>query len=212
MEYILSVRIPFPQTINKVLKREKDRFVAKYGSSYKSEPHITLYLGRYTKQGFSKLIPDLLSLSIKQFSVFLLKPKMTLGKEFQHKFFFVDISNKKELYALHVAVLKLTVRYRSPLLRKKDQQRLRTGLYGKAERNNLSRYGCVHVLQLFEPHITLGEVGVNEKQPALADVQKNLKSIKGARFSVSNFTALLHEKRNNKEGAKLVKEVKIKLL
>ncbi|TSC73667.1 MAG: hypothetical protein G01um101444_488 [Parcubacteria group bacterium Gr01-1014_44] len=41
MEYIVSIRIAFPEEISKVLKHEKGRFVAEYGSSYKSEPHIS---------------------------------------------------------------------------------------------------------------------------------------------------------------------------
>lgn len=212
MEYILSIRISFPQSITKVLKREKNRFIAKYGSAYKSEPHITLYLGRYTKRGFLKLIRDLQSLSIKQFIISLLEPKITREKALHRKLFFVDVSNRKELYALHAAILKTAVRYRSSLLRKKEQERLRKGLYGKVERNNLKRYGYAQALQLFKPHITLGEVDIDAAQPTLANVKNNLRSLRGTKFSVLGFTALLHEKRSSKKDAKLIKEVRIKLL
>ena len=40
-EYTISIRITLPEAISKIIKKEKDRFVAEYGSSYKSEPHIT---------------------------------------------------------------------------------------------------------------------------------------------------------------------------
>jgi hypothetical protein len=41
MEYEVSIRIDFPTNISEALRREKERFVAEYGSGYKSEPHIT---------------------------------------------------------------------------------------------------------------------------------------------------------------------------
>ena len=64
----------------------------------------------------------------------------------------------------------------------------------------------------FEPHITLGAVGINESQPALANVRKNLRSITGARFPVSGFIAMLYEKDSGEKSAQLTRKVTIKLL
>ena len=76
MEYEISIRVTLPAKISKVLKLEKDRFVVEYGSSYKSDPHVTLYLDRYTEDGFPKLIKDLEKLKFEAFTFSLLPPEM----------------------------------------------------------------------------------------------------------------------------------------
>jgi hypothetical protein len=53
----LSIRITLPPDVSEILMREKMRLVDKFGSKYKSAPHITLYLARYTEEGIEKL-PD----------------------------------------------------------------------------------------------------------------------------------------------------------
>lgn len=205
-EYIVSIRITFPEAVSSVLMREKNRFVSEYGSSYKSEPHITLYLARYTPEGFSKLIPDLRNLPLRQLSVSLLDPKVVNQKGLRN-FYIVDISNKEQLQELHAQVLEAAARYRSPLLREKSQKRLEQGLYNDAERENLHRYGSADVLHLFDPHVTLGEVGVGDPQPELADVQENLKQIVGEEIAVSSLAVFFHRKRYGEEKAALVEEV-----
>jgi 2'-5' RNA ligase len=209
-EYIVSIRITFPEKISAVLKQEKDRFVREYGSGYTSEPHITLYIGRYTEEGFSKLIRDLQELSIEPFTISLLKPKVTLEGS-HHNFYVVDISNKEQLRELHAKVLEIAVRYRSTDLREKDRQRLEQKLYGNAECENLNRYGYARVLQLFEPHITLGEIDIDDPQPELADVQKNLKEIEGEKIVVSNLTVFFHGRKQGEGQAKLLAEVTVPL-
>jgi 2'-5' RNA ligase len=209
MEYIVSIQVPFPEKISKVLKQEKDRFVAKYGSSYKSEPHITLWLGRYTKEGFLKLIPDLQELSLKSFTISLLKPEVIKEGGLHRHLYIIDASNKEQLRALHKEISKIAVRYRSPLLREKDQKRLRAGLYGTEERQNLDSYGYARALQSFEPHITLGEIDVNDPQPVLKDIQKNLEQIEGEEIIVSQIVVVFHGKESGDEKAKLIEEVAI---
>jgi len=104
MEYILTIQIRFPLRVEKVLKQEKNRFVKIYGSGYRSEPHITLYLGRYTKPGFHKLIPALQKIEEKRFTISLQKPESVIKKK-GRKFFFVGIANNKKLSLLHKKVL-----------------------------------------------------------------------------------------------------------
>src|SRR3989344_1100416 len=74
-EYVVSIRINLPENITAILQKEKERFVAEYGSSYKSDPHITLCLDRYTEEGFPRLIHDLRELQIEPFTISLLKPE-----------------------------------------------------------------------------------------------------------------------------------------
>lgn len=207
-EYIVSIRITFPEKISVVLKQEKDRFVREYGSGYTSSPHITLYLGRYTEDGFPELIEDLRKLPMKPFAISLLKPKV-IREGSQHNLYIVDVSNKEHLRELHARVLEIAIRYRSPLLRAKDQQRLDQGLYGNIERENLNRYGHARVLHLFEPHITLGEVGTDDPQPEFADIKNNLTQIEGAKVVVSHLAVFFHRKEKDEEKATLIEEVTI---
>src|SRR3989344_1032472 len=100
-EYEVSIRIDFPADISEALRREKERFVAEYGSGYKSEPHITLYLDRYTEEGFSQLIHDLKELNFEPFTITLLDVKVDLEPDRHRNLYVVDISNKEQLRQLH---------------------------------------------------------------------------------------------------------------
>jgi 2'-5' RNA ligase len=211
MEYILTVRVSLPQRIREVIAREKNKFVRQYGSSYTSEPHITLYLGRYTKQGFRRFVQDAHLISIRPFTIALRKPKAELNKSLKRRFFFLDVSGKEKLYILHLAVLRIAARYRSPLIRTKDQKRLRKRLYDKRERSNLHTYGYAHVLDLFKPHITLGEVEFGKLQPGIASVRKSLRSLQKRTFLVSNIVAILYQKESKEKSAKTIRKTTIRL-
>ena len=211
MEYILTIRIPLPLKVKKVISREKKRLVTKYGSGYESEPHITLYLGRYSKSGFSRLVEYIETVSIKSFNISLLNPGVTMSKNRSTKFFFLDVSSKKQIHDLHTRVLKAVALYRGSLLRRKDQNRVRQGLFSKKEVSNLNKYGYARVLKLFSPHITLGEVGTDRAGPKLSDLRKNLASIKGVNFAVDRIVLMLYEKESEKIKARLLEKSVLKL-
>jgi 2'-5' RNA ligase len=211
MEYLLTIRIDLPSSIAKVIRREKLRFVTRYGSSYKSEPHITLYLGRSTKTGFPKLVRALRQLPLRQGAVSVRAPRTVIKGRPQRKSFFVAISNAETLRALHAAILPTAARFRSAYLRRKDQVRLRKGLLGAEELRNLRRYGYADVLRLFEPHITIGRVDAADPRPKLAEVRKNLKPIEGKMLPVSTLTVLLYAKKSPTEAAKEIERTKIEL-
>ncbi len=193
-EYVVSIRITLPETVRRVIKKEKDRFASQYGSGYKSEPHVTLYLSRYTKDGFSKVIHDLKELHFKQFTFLLLSPKMVKENGLRRNLYIVDVSNKEQLRELHNTVVNVADRYRSPLLREKEQKHLEQGLYSDSE---------------WYPHISLGEVGIDDAQPELSDIEKNLRQIRGEEIVVLNLTVFFHGRERGEEEAKLVKEVLI---
>ena len=210
MEYIVSIRINLPETIGKIIKQEKDRFVKDYSSSYKSDPHITLYLSSYTEEGFPKLIQDLNSITTKSFS-FSLKKATVIPEGLGHELYIIDVTNKEDLLKLHTEVLKLASAHRSPIIRQKDLDRLSKGFYSQAERENLEKYGHSRALSLFEPHITLGEIPMGTNKPNLEQVQNNLSTIEGVEIRVSSITVYFHLKEEETKPAKLIKEVTIPL-
>jgi hypothetical protein len=191
-EYTVSIRITLPDKINTILKKEKNRFVAEYGSSYKSEPHITLYLNRYTEEGFPKLISDLKELSLEPFSFTLLDPIMNQGDRNHYN---VDVSNKTALEEIHLAVKSVASKYQSRLLRKKDQERVERGI----DLNSIK----------WIPHITIGAVVSTSSQPDLNDIKNNIREIIGENVLISDFTVFFYVKKVGAETAESLAEVKI---
>jgi len=209
MEYEVSIRIDFPADIRETLRREKERFVAEYGSGYKSEPHITLYLDRYTEEGFSQLIRDLKELHIKPVVITLLEAKVNLGLNRHRNLYIVDISNKEQLQQLHDKIQEIAVRYHSPLMREKTRKQLeRQGVVTDGKRENLPN--SWRDAQTFDPHITLGEIDLDARQPDLAEVQENIKDLKGAEITISSFSVALYGKQSGEEKFKLIEKVIIR--
>lgn len=210
MEYEISIRITFPEKISQVLKLEKDRFVTEYGSGYKSEPHITLYLDRYTKEGFPKLLGTLRELQVKPFTISLLEPKVRFEEGRHRNLYVMDISNKEQLQELYTKISEMAIPYRSPLLREKTRQRLeRQGIHTDGTRKSLDMQENTRATESFSPHITLGEIDLDKPQADIVEVQKNLKQIKGEEIVVSSIAIFLYEKESGAEKAKLIDKVKI---
>ncbi len=206
MEYIISIRINLPEEIIAVIKKEKQDFNAKYGGGYHSDPHITLYLSSYTKEGFSKLLKDLNLTSFHPFTISLLTPTL-LQEGTRRKLFVVDISNKEQFYALHTKVLEVARQYRSPRYRDKDQERLDQGLYSDEEKKNLARCGYARSYALFEPHITIGEVPPDIDPQDLENICSRLKQIEGEQILIKAMVIYLHRKENTKTKAIMLEEV-----
>ena len=206
-EYEISIRIDFPADINKAILKEKERFVAEYGSPYKSEPHITLYLDRYTEEGFSLLIHDLKELHMEHFSVTLLDVKRNLDQDLHRNLYVVDISNKKRVRQLHNKKQGIAVKYHSPFLREKVRKQLeKQGVVTNGKRENLPSRP-----KDFDPHITLGEVDLSAQQPDLAEVQENVKDLNGVKILVSSFSAALYGKETGEEKFKLIEKTIVPL-
>ena len=208
MEYEVSIRIDFPADISEALRREKERFVAEYGSGYKSEPHITLYLDRYTEEGFSRLIHDLKELNLEPFTITLLEARANLEPNRHRNLYIVDLLNKEQLKQLHDKIQEIAVRYHSPFLREKTRKQLeRQGVVTDGKRENLPSSG--KDAQTFDPHITLGEVDLDARQPDLVEVRENIKNLKGAKITISSFSAALYGKQNSEEKFKMIEKVVI---
>lgn len=194
MEYAeISIRVTLPEDINEVLLREKNRFVSEYGSTLKSAPHITLYLGRYTDEGFHQLMEGLKELALEPTSFLILGLKVILGEHSNS--YEVDVSNHEELAALHTKVSEVASRYQSPLLRERDQKRLEKGI----PLNNGS----------WTPHISLGSTLVDGPQPNREEVEQNIKSVVGRQVDVSSMTVFFYGKKKGEEKNKIVEEIKV---
>jgi len=206
IEFSISIRVTFPDEITSVLKQEKERFIAQYGSSYKSEPHITLYLDRYTEDGYPKLLKELEGLQVKPFVVSLLPPKIRIENDRHRNLYIMDVSNKQELQHLHEQITAIAIPYQSRFLREKTIQRFeKQGIHTDGARESLKAYNMDE--EAFDPHITLGEIDFDKPQADIAEVEKNLKSIEGKEITVSSVAIFAYKKEANEEKAKLIDEV-----
>ncbi|MEX2010522.1 MAG: 2'-5' RNA ligase family protein [Parcubacteria group bacterium] len=190
----VSIRITLPKEINSVLMKEKKRFVSEYGSSYKSEPHITLYLGRYTEEGFPKLIADLKKISFEPVTFSLLGLKMNKGEH--NNVYVVDVSNKTQLSELHVRVSEIASKYQSHLLREKEQQRRGEGIFLEPSP--------------FVPHITLGGIPLDATQPNIKEVRMNIKDAMGKEIHVGDMTVFYYGYKNKGDKSEIIEKVVIK--
>ncbi len=192
MDYTeISIRITFPPEIREVIGREKERFVSEYGSKYRSAPHITLYLARYTSHSIPKLVADLKELTFKEFAFELLGPKM--NPKGDRNAYVLDMSNKEQIEALHAQITDAASRYESPLLREADQRRVEEGGPKAAAP--------------WYPHITLGTIPANLLQPNMVEVEENLREIAGKHISVSSVSIFVYSKEKDEQKAKLTEEV-----
>ena len=211
MEYSISIRITFPEEITQVLRSEKERFVNEHGSSYKSEPHVTLYLDRYTAEGYPKLLKGLRALQVRPFVFSLIAPKMKVDKARHRNLYFMDVSNKSQITELHEAISKIAIPYRSPLVRDKTIQQLRSEeIVTDGTRESLKALGISE--EIFDPHITLGEIDFDKPQVNIAILQKDLVAIEGKEISVSSVATFFYKKEDGAEKAQLIEELTVPFL
>ena len=211
MKYDISIRVTFPKEITDVLRREKQRFITEYGSGYKSEPHITLYLDSYTKEGYPKLLGQLRELRVKPFTISLLAPKVRIENNRHRNHYVMDISKKETLCELHEKISKIAIPYRSSFIREKSQKELeRRGIHTDGTRESLKPY-CLPE-ETFDPHITLGEIDFDKPQADIAKSRNNLTTIEGKKITVSGVTVFFYGKEDGAEKAHLIEEITIPFL
>lgn len=194
-----------------VLKHEKQRFITDYGSTYKSEPHITLYLESYTTEGLPKLLEQLRGLRVEPFTISLLEPNIRRTEDHHHNLYVMDVSNKEHLVQLHEIISEIARPYRSPVLREKTGKRLENlGIFTDGLRANLNTQE-LSSLDNFDPHITLGEIDFDKPQADISEVRKNLKPIEGVELTISSIKVFWYGKEGDSEKAKMLEEITIPL-
>lgn len=208
MEYDISIRITFPEEITSVLRKEKQRYIVEYGSSYKSEPHVTLYVDHYTAEGYPHLLDGLRQLDMKLFAISLLSPKVRIENDRHRNLYIMDVTSKPAIYELHEIITKIADPYRSPFIREKKIKELeQRGIHIDGTRAAFEALGIPK--EPFDPHITLGELDFDKPQADIAVSQKNLISIEGKEIIVSGVTVFYYGKGEGDEKAHLIEEITI---
>ena len=123
----------------------------------------------------------------------------------------MDISNKQRLNELHGKISEIAIPYCSPFIREKTQKELeRRGIHTDGTRESLKAYQIPE--EIFDPHITLGEIDFNKPQADIAETQKNLHLVEGKEITISGVTIFWYGKEDDAEKASLLEEVVIPFL
>ncbi len=208
MKCDISIRITFPEDIARILREEKQRYITEYGSGYKSEPHITLYLDSYTEEGYPKMLSELRELRFAPFTIPLLPPRVRVEQDRHRNLYVMEISNKERIHALQKEIARIADPYRSPFIREKTMERLaREGIHIDGTR---ASYEALHrPEEAFDPHITLGEIDFDKPQADIEISKRNLASMEGKEITVSGVSVFFYGKNEGDEKAKLIEEVEI---
>jgi 2'-5' RNA ligase len=182
----VGFRIDAPEII-----RAKKYLANKYGSKYDFAPHITLLLVPYREDAFYKVLPDFEKyfVNLRPFKVkldsLLLTPK--------RRFFSIEIGSEY-VKPIHKDLFKIASKYRAKEIREKDLKRIGEGFYNKEEVANLEKYGIAHSGDLFQCHLSIGDV-----VPENVDLKKVeevllaiLNPIIGTQVSVNEISLILH--------------------
>jgi hypothetical protein len=208
MKYDISIRITFPEDIANALRTEKERFIAEYGSEYKSEPHITVYIDSYTAEGYPKLLDELRKLTMKPFVITLLPPMIRIENDRHRNLYIMDVSNKEMILKLSKSIARIADPYRSPFIREKTWKRLESeGIHTGGTRESFEKLNLVEAD--IDPHITLGEINFDKPQAEIAESQKNLGIIEDKEIVVSSVTVFWYGKDDSAEKASLLEEITI---
>ncbi|MFZ5391144.1 MAG: 2'-5' RNA ligase family protein [Patescibacteria group bacterium] len=160
MENTLGIHINLPSQLVLSIKKAKDRVGLEYWGNYNFDPHITLYLSRFSRKNFSKLVSGLTNLSVRPFKLRI--SSVMFAQEEGGVFCYLSVARSVNLLKLHKLVVNSANGLRENLLRQKDVFKIKKGYYNATQEGYIKKYGYLRVLKFFNPHVTLGQVANNE--------------------------------------------------
>lgn len=202
VNYQLGVYIKLPKEWREKIGTIKQEFSA-YNNIYGQEAHLSLYICALKSiDHFDNFCLDLKNkLYIKSFELTLDKVKM------KNYFYYLDVKPHDILEEIHQRVLFIAQIHREGLIRKKDLERLKTYYYTQKEKLYLKAHGFARVFDLFEPHITLGDLKLTQKKVNINLLQKQIDDIGLKMIQIKSITVAIFEENN---WCKMVKEELIK--
>lgn len=188
LEYHLGIHIPLPRpAIRKIHRlRKVFSFAKKYRSYYRLIPHITLHLARLNPSDFDPLYRSLEGMPKKPFFVSFASLHCDMKTQRVPVFISQKIHRSRSLLFLHEKIVRKTNILRRDLIRAKDLERMKKGMYTKKEIAHIRKYGYLLVMKNFFPHISLGamtgDISFSEKQRVRKIVRKHASVLRGEKF------------------------------
>lgn len=184
----LSIILKLPKDIADLILATKEKTGVYYPNHVTSIPHITLYACAFDEQQYPELVRQLAAIQIAPFEVTIGELSFTKHDKNNNTFVSFGFKNKGTLQELHEQVLAIANPLRGNLIRFKDAERSKKGIFSEEEFATIERYGYQYVNEHFNSHVTIGEV--DEKDSGILETLKDaLREIEGRTFLVDRFYA-----------------------
>ncbi|MDD5040145.1 MAG: DUF1045 domain-containing protein [Patescibacteria group bacterium] len=157
MEKVIGIHLDVSKAASEVIVAAIKKAGIEYPRYYPFAPHLTLYQGRFHAGNYAGLVRQLGALELNAVCLRIQKINVWHNKN-GNAFLSLAVGRTPQILKLHQQVLRPANVLRGTLIRDKDQRLIANGALNRQERQYIERYGSQHVLSLFHPHITLGEV------------------------------------------------------
>lgn len=180
------------RTINKVNNSLVEKYEAKRDFTGSEYPHLNLYDLSVAKPNL-KIISEKIKKIAENQKSFIVRVKEV--DYFPFGLFFLGVGKSSELKNLHRKIVEEIVKLKGECI---DEDYLAPHRkYNQRQKELLVEYGNPHVLDQFQPHITIGHV--KNQEDKLSSIQKELnKTIKITEFRINNLHITVGDGKNYK--------------
>ena len=127
---------------------------------------------------------------MESFSITIGDLHVTKHDKNKNMFVSFGFQDTSKLQELHEKVLAVANPLRGDLIRDKDVERFKKGIFSEEEFSFIKEYGYQYVKKFFNSHITIGEV--EESKPEILEILKEgLEGIKGQQILVDRISVKL---------------------
>jgi 2'-5' RNA ligase len=175
-ETVLGIHINVRSDVAAAVKKLQKKHHLFYPGNYDLDPHLTLYLARFTRSDIAVLKKQLLRAKLQPVQ---LKIDRLRCQPFNSGVYSsLGIVRQPRLSQLHEQIVKMANALRGNRIRMKDLQRMREGQFSSAEVRTIKKYGYLRVGRRFHPHLTLGlSASLPDKYAQLKSAAYPLKGI-----------------------------------
>lgn len=190
VETKLAVLFYLSETMASSIQEIKNKTGVYYPDHASSVPHITLYSCKFDEAKYPELIEKLRSISMEPFYITIGDLSVTKHDKNNNMFVSFGFENIGKLQELHEKVLAIANPLRGDLVRDKDIERYKKGIFTDEEFSFIKEYGYQYVKKFFNSHITIGEV--DENKPEIIEILKEgLEGIKSQEVLVDKMSVKL---------------------
>lgn len=188
IETRITIRIALPSDISEQIIKVKKKTGVYYPNAEDTIPHITLYACKFDESAYESLLNKLREVSQPSFALALSPVKTEIHNKYKEGNIFVyfGFEETDALEKLHQEVVSIANPLRGNLIRYKDIERFKKGLFSEEEFSFIEQYGYQYVGKNFNSHITIGEVE-KEKAFLLEEVKEDLNILAGQTFRIDKF-------------------------
>ncbi|MFH1235445.1 MAG: 2'-5' RNA ligase family protein [Parcubacteria group bacterium] len=211
MEKVIGIHLEVPRQASKIILAGIKRAGITYPRYYRFTPHLTLYHCRFHAAKYATLVRRLNALQLHTVRMRIQKVNVWKNKN-GSAFLSLALSRTPDIQKIHRQVLQPANALRGSLIREKERRLLADGAFNRKERQYIERYGSQHVLFLYHPHITLGEVPGTTVKAVVKKLHPSLRRLQKIELVLSTMNVGLYNFDNtSRKYVKVVREKEIAL-